>query len=240
MNPFHRRVGSPASLPRSLATTAGDTPSLGSIGTPSHNQRPTNASGQEASLDLGALEPQLPSLRARLLRHARFAVHDDGFAEDLVQDTLIVVVEQHGRRRGDASLQTWAIAILKNKVADWYRSPARRRMVQLSAEDDRLDDAMDALYDSDGAHVDPVPAWQQPDNHLEQRQMMSILERCVTCLPNQTGRVFMMREWLGFENAEICERLGVSAENCRMILHRARTALRVCMQRDWIRSKANV
>ena len=210
------------------------------VDTPPHDQRPTKAGDQGASLGLEALEPQLAALRVRLLRHARFAVRDDSLAEDLVQDTLIAVMEQHGRRRGDASLQTWAIAILKNKVADWYRSPARRRMVQLSAEDDKLEDVIDALYDADGAHIDPIPAWQQPDNHLEQRQMMTILERCVSCLPRQTGRVFMMREWLGFENAEICERLGVSAENCRMILHRARTALRVCMQRDWIRNRANV
>ena len=232
MTLFHRRDGGPASGPRAMAATAVDTPP--------HDQRPTKAGDQGASLGLEALEPQLAALRVRLLRHARFAVHDDSLAEDLVQDTLIAVMEQHGRRRGDASLQTWAIAILKNKVADWYRSPTRRRMVQLSADDDKLEDVIDALYDADGAHVDPVPAWQQPDNHLEQRQMMSILERCVSCLPRQTGRVFMMREWLGFENAEICERVGVSAENCRMILHRARTALRVCMQRDWIRNKANL
>lgn len=223
-----------------MAATAVDPPPLGSIGTSPHGLRPTAAGGPGADFGRRALESQLPDLRARLLRHAKFAVHDDGLAEDLVQDTLIAVVEHHTKRRGDASLQTWAIAILKNKVADWYRSPTRRRMVQLSAEDEKLNDAIDALYDAEGAHVEPIPAWQQPDNHLEQRQMMTILERCVSCLPRQTGRVFMMREWLGFENAEICERVGVSAENCRMILHRARTVLRVCMQRDWIGKKVNL
>lgn len=188
--------------------------------------------------DAADLEAQLPQLRQRLLRHARFAVHDDSLAEDLVQDTLIAVVEQHARRRGDSSLVTWSVAILKNKVADWYRSPTRRRMVQFKADDDAIGNAIDALYDADGAYADPVPAWQQPDNRTEQRQMMTVLERCVSCLPRQTGRVFMMREWLGFETAEICERLGVSAENCRTILHRARMSLRACMQRDWLGGKA--
>lgn len=187
-----------------------------------------------------ALAAQLPPLRARLLRHARFALHDDSLAEDLVQDTLIAVFEQHERRRGDASLVTWATAILKNKIADWYRAPARKRMVQFQADDGRLDDAIDALYDAEGAYTEPIPAWQQPDNRTEQRQMMTVLERCVSCLPRQTGRVFMMREWLGFETAEICERVGVSADNCRTILHRARMALRQCMQRDWIGNKASV
>ena len=196
---------------------------------------PTPAPGDSA-----ALEAQLPQLRQRLLRHARFAVHDDSLAEDLVQDTLIAVMEQHSRRRGESSLVTWSVAILKNKVADWYRSPVRRRMVQFKSDDDSIGEAIDALYDADGAYADPVPAWQQPDNRTEQRQMMTVLERCVSCLPRQTGRVFMMREWLGFETAEICGRLGVSAENCRTILHRARMALRACMQRDWIGEKAGV
>lgn len=184
------------------------------------------------------LAAQLAALRLRLLRHARFAVHDHSLAEDLVQDTLIAVVEQHAKRRGDASLATWATAILKNKVADWYRSPSRKRMVQLNEDDSRLEESTDALYGSNGAYIDPVPAWQQPENREEQRQMMTVLERCVSCLPRQTGRVFMMREWLGFETAEICERTAISADNCRTILHRARTALRDCMQRDWIHDKA--
>lgn len=186
------------------------------------------------------LDAQLPALRQRLLRHARYALHDASLAEDLVQDTLMAVVEQHAKHRGVATLLTWAMAILKNKVADWYRSPARRRMVQFSADDDKHDDAIDALYDADGAYTDPIPTWQQPDNHMEQRQMMHLLERCVDTLPRQTGRVFMMREWLGFETAEICERVGVSADNCRTIMHRARMALRECMQRDWLNNKARV
>lgn len=198
-----------------------------------------SADATSAFAGMQLLEPELPALRQRLLRHARLAVSDYALAEDLVQDTLIAVVEQYSGRRGEASLSTWGIAILKNKVADWYRSPTRRRMVQMSAEDDRLEDTVDALFQINGVYVDPVPAWQQPENREEQRQMMTVLEHCLAGLPQQTGRVFMMREWLGFETTEICERLKVSAENCRTILHRARTALRICMQHKWIDAKAN-
>lgn len=204
----------------------------------SSSTRPTAAPEAEgAAGPSAALEAQLAPLRVKLLRHAQFAVHDDSLAEDLVQDTLIAVMEHYGTRRGDASLATWATAILKNKVADWYRSPTRKRMVQLTTEDEGVDDAIDALYNADGAYTEAVPAWQQPDNRTEQKQMMTVLDRCLACLPRQTGRVFMMREWLGFETAEICQRAGISADNCRMVLHRARMALRQCMQRDWIGKK---
>lgn len=196
---------------------------------------PPPAAGRGA---FSRLEAELPLLRQRLLRHARFAVSDAGQAEDLVQEALIAVVEQQQRHRGEASLATWAIAILKNKIADWYRAPQQRRVVSLTPEDEALGEALEAQFDPGGGWAEPVPAWQQPENREEQRQMRGALERCLAALPAQTGRVFMMREWLGFETAEICERLGLSAENCRTILFRARSALRVCMETRWLGRKA--
>jgi len=178
------------------------------------------------------IETELPALRQRLLRHARFALHDASLAEDLVQDTLIVVIEQQDRRRGEASLATWATAILKHKIADWYRSPSRRQLQQLTSEDEQLDQRTEARFDP--SRPDVAQTSQQPENREEQRQLMTALERCLGCLSRQTERVFMMREWLGFETAEICQRAGISAENCRTLLHRARTALRGCMKRGGI------
>lgn len=199
---------------------------------------PPAASANAVPADRAIFEHALPALRMRLLRHAKFALSDEGLAEDLVQDTLIVAMEKFRDRRGDASLTTWATAILKNRIADWYRSPAQRRTVELDRDDDELGRSLEAQYDVHGAYADAVPAWQQPDNSMEQRQMMTVLEKCVGCLPRQTGRIFMMREWLGFETAEICERANISAANCRTILHRARMVLRGCMQRDWVGEKA--
>lgn len=117
------------------------------------------AAGPAATSPAGeTLEEALPVLRERLLRHARFAVHDRGLAEDLVQETLIAVLERHAQRRGEATLLTWSTAILRNKVADWYRSPNRQRMVQMTADEGTLDESIDALYSANGSYVEPVPA----------------------------------------------------------------------------------
>ena len=59
-------------------------------------------------MDTTLLESELPALRQRLMRQARLAVHDSAHAEDLVQDTLIAVVQQAATYRGDAALSTWA------------------------------------------------------------------------------------------------------------------------------------
>ena len=174
-------------------------------------------------------DPWTP-LRRRLIRHARMVVHEPALAEDLAQETLVSVLESAQAHRGDASLATWATAILKNKIADWYRSPhQRRRVYHANDEAETEGDPTEGLFSEQGSYLEPVPAWQQPEGREAQRQIMSTLEICLRCLPAQTGRVFMMREWLGFETSEICERLGLTADNCRMVLHRARMGLRKCM-----------
>jgi RNA polymerase sigma-70 factor (ECF subfamily) len=178
-------------------------------------------------------EAELGALRRLLLRRARHALPDAALAEDLVQDTLIDVLQGAARWRGDASLGTWASAILKHKVADWYRAAARRVTVPLGDDDALLANEVDASFDAHGAWAAPVPAWQQPEQTEERRQLMHALERCVRRLPAQTARVFMMREWLGFETDEIAMRTGLGGDNVRQILHRARMGLRACMHRSW-------
>ena len=187
----------------------------------------------ESNLELD-VEAALPELRRRLMRQARMAVHDSALAEDLVQDTLIVALQQWSTHRGDATRSTWAISILRHKVADWYRSPAARRETQMpDAGETAFDAALAEQFDETGHWRETVPVWQQPDNRAESRQMMQTLEGCLSCLPAQTRRVFMMREWLGFETDEIRAQLGLSADNVRTILHRARMSLRECMQQRW-------
>jgi RNA polymerase sigma-70 factor (ECF subfamily) len=180
------------------------------------------------------LEAALPELRRRLLRQARLAVPDAAHAEDLVQDTLLAVLQQAPTWRGDAALSTWAISILRHKVADWYRSPTARREVQLPDSDEAaIDDALAAQFDESGHWREAVPAWQQPEGELERKQMAQVMEALLATLPPQTRRVLMMREWLGFETDEIRVQLGLSADNVRQTLHRARMLLRDGMQRRW-------
>lgn len=201
---------------------------------------PTAPAQSPAAPPVTLSDRELTVLRQRLLRQARLAVSDAAQAEDLVQDTLVAVLRQGAGYRGDAALSTWAISILRHKVADWYRSPTVRREVQLPDRegDDTaaLDEALAASFDASGGWREPVPEWQQPDHQAERKQMMLVLEGCMSCLPAQTRRVFVMREWLGFESDEIRTRLGLSADNIRTILHRARMALRDCMQRRWLGS----
>lgn len=183
---------------------------------------------ERATRTAQSLEHELPALRRCLMRMARLSVRDRGAAEDLVHDALVSVVERHSTWRGDCSLQTWATAIFRNKVADWHRASARRGLLQTEADGAPEDSSDDAPDPGDGAAR--IPSWQQPENLVERRQLAVAMARCAQCLPARSRRVFEMRDWLGLETDEICHLLGVSAENCRTMLHRARTTLRACLE----------
>lgn len=192
---------------------------------------------------IGAAEAVSPhefaELRPKLIRYARLLLRDTSIAEDIVQDTLLAVFERRQQHNGAASLHTWATAILKNKVADWYRSPDRTRMVSLDSDDEDTGNSLEKLFNEQGEHLAPVHAWQQPDAQLEQQQLKNVLGQCVERLAGLQATAFMMREWLGFDTSEVAERLGISAENCRMLLHRSRLSLRGCLQVRWY-AKAGV
>lgn len=91
----------------------------------------------------------------------------------------------------------------------------------------------DALFDRRGHWQEDVAAWEQPEDSLGRKQFVAALEACLRALPERTARVFMMREHLGLETAEICKELAITPTHCWVMLHRARMALRLCLQTNW-------
>lgn len=173
----------------------------------------------------------LAELRARLVRYARLLTRDAATAEDLVQDTLVAVYQRRSAPRGEASITTWAIGILKHKSADWWRSPESRWATNLDVED--RDDPLDAMCrdcEHLGSCVSPAV---EPDVVLERHELAAAIARCASRLSVVGAQVFILHECLGLDTAEVCVQLGLSPANCRMLLHRARASLRRCLEHDW-------
>jgi RNA polymerase sigma-70 factor, ECF subfamily len=171
----------------------------------------------------------IADLRHYLLRYARLQLRDDAAAEDVVQDTLLAVHQSQENFRGDAHKRTWAAAILKNKLMDALRSKYRNK-VQVSSDEAAHDDAFDGLFSADGHWAEPVPEWKTPHGNLERDQLRAALETCLGKLPPNTGRVFMLREWMGYELTEVCGEFKMSADAVRQTMHRARMLMRSCLQ----------
>lgn len=178
----------------------------------------------------------LNSVRGDLVRFARLQLGNDDEAEDAVQEALAGALKNAQSFRAEAALKTWVIAILKNKVADILRQRANRPVnaSQLLTEDGQ---AYPAVFDRRGMwHTEDRPsAWEDPEAALHSEQFLTIFDACLNQLPAQQGRVFMMREIVELETQAICDELGLSTTNVHVILHRARLALRRCLEHHWFR-----
>jgi RNA polymerase sigma-70 factor (ECF subfamily) len=179
-----------------------------------------------------SLESELADLHKPLLRFAQLQLRNDSMAEDVVSETLLAILEKPDNFEGRSNLRTYATGILKFKIIDVLRKRGREVHVE-PLDDQSMDDALDALFAKDGHWQEPPAVWQQPEKSLEQRQFFEKLQVCVDRLPAKTGRVFMMREWLEKDVDEICTELGITANNCGVMLYRARMQLRDCLDRNW-------
>ncbi len=178
----------------------------------------------------------LRALRPGMIRFARLQLRDDQLAEDVVQDALIAAMAGAKGFAGRAAFNTWVLAILRNKIADAIR--LRSRSINISAlapEEEGLDQAFEALF-KPNAHWSPQSRprdWGDPEASLQRDQFWIVFEACLKHLPENTARIFMMREFLEFDTSEICKELAISSGNCHVILHRARNALRSCLEESW-------
>jgi len=64
-----------------------------------------------------------------------------------------------------------------------------------------------------------------------------VLKGCLSRLPLKVAQSFVMREIDGVSSEEICKDLGVTPNNVWVMLHRARMALRRCLELHWFNNK---
>jgi len=159
-------------------------------------------------------------------------LRDAAAAEDAVQEALLAALAGEANFAARSGLRTWLTGILKHKIVDTIRRQSRERPV---SDQDADADAreFDGLFDERGHWETPPEAWEQPEGALGQKQFLAALEACLRALPERTAQAFMMREHLGCETAEICKELGITATHCWVMLHRARMALRLCLEKNW-------
>jgi RNA polymerase sigma-70 factor (TIGR02943 family) len=170
------------------------------------------------------------ALRPQLMRFARAQLRNDAWAEDAVGDTVLAALAKPQAFAGQSQLKTWLVGILKHKLVDQIRRHGRE--VSITTDEDAQD--VDALLFNDGGMWREAPAeWGDPEATLGQREFFEVLEVCVEMLPGVQGRIFMMREWLELETAEICKELQITPTNAWVLLHRARLRLQSCLQERW-------
>lgn len=172
--------------------------------------------------------------RAFLLRLARLQLRSEADAEDAVQDTLLGALKGWHGYAGTASVRSWLTGILRFKIIDIIRARRMAPLQEAAAAEEADGFSIDALFTADDAwHPDVFVDTVCAETQAAQRQLLTIVELCMARLPEQTARLFLMREYLGLELAEIEQGAAISAGNLRVVLYRARMRLRECTVRAW-------
>ena len=178
----------------------------------------------------------IAQLRRDMLKFAHLQLRNENVAEDVVQEALAAAFAGARDFEGRSAAKTWVFAILRNKIVDHIRQQSRTTNISaLSPQEEGLDEAFDALFKAN-AHWAPdtrPKAWGNPEESLRQQRFWDVFDACLKYLPDNMARVFMMREFLEFETPEVCRELNISTSNCNVILHRARNALRSCLNKSW-------
>jgi RNA polymerase sigma-70 factor (ECF subfamily) len=173
-----------------------------------------------------------------LFGYALRRVADTETAKDLVQETLLAAWRSADRFAGKATERTWLFRILRNKIADHYRGSRPEFSVDALNELARLEEQQ---FNRTGLHAGAwakaaAPAeWPEGSQAMEQSEFWDVVHNCTTKLPPHTRTAFLMREMDGHSSEEICETLGIKRNHLGVLLHRARLALRRCLELNWFK-----
>jgi RNA polymerase sigma-70 factor (ECF subfamily) len=94
-------------------------------------------------------------------------------------------------------------------------------------------------------HFDAMGKWKtgpakwasDPEQLLEQKSFLDIVKKCIQELPIKQARVLASRELEGETTQTICKVFNISTTNCWVILHRARSLMRKCIEINWLKKR---
>ena len=143
----------------------------------------------------------------RLFRTTRAILRDDDAAEDAMQEAYLRAFAKLDQFAGEAKFSTWLTRIAV------YEALGRLRK---SKCEEKLDETMDVE--------------DNPERAAYGRELQSAIEQAVDSLPPMYRTIFVMREMNELSVAETADCLGITQENVKTRLHRARTLLQTRLE----------
>jgi RNA polymerase sigma-70 factor (ECF subfamily) len=174
--------------------------------------------------ETGLFEILMRRYNQRLFRVARGIAQADADAEDIVQQGYVSAYTNLAQFGGAASFSTWLTRIVINEALARTRRRIRLAEVDIEEQDD----------------VTPFKAQTAtPEDQVARRETAVLLETAVDQLPEAYRLVFMMREVEQLSVAETAACLGLSEENVKVRLHRAKAMLREALYAQMERASSD-
>jgi RNA polymerase sigma-70 factor (ECF subfamily) len=180
-----------------------------------------------------------------LLRTARGYVASPEAAEDVVQETWIAVIRGIHRFEGRSTLRTWVYRILVN-IAKTHGVKESRTLPWSSLSADDTGPTVDpgrfqGPDEPYPGHWRRFPdAWPSPEAEVVWREARAMVDSVLADLPHRQRLVITLRDVDGYSSEEVCSILDITAANQRVLLHRARAAVRQRLEDYFTTSGAGV
>ncbi|MEN6438897.1 MAG: RNA polymerase sigma factor [Syntrophobacter sp.] len=145
----------------------------------------------------------------RVRRYILGSVRDEWAADDLTQDTFIRVQQNLKTLQDTSKLTSWIFRIAHNLCLDHFRN--QKKTVPIEGA---LTEAKDLFKEA------------MVQKRLEQSEMSACIQDVVRHLPESFRSVIMLFDMAELSHREVAETLGITVENVKVRLHRARKELR--------------
>ena len=167
--------------------------------------------GDSLARDAGFAKLRPKLLRAIASKLKAMLQVDDSFIEDVVQETLIVVMEKLDTFRGDSAFFTWVCAIAVRQAMAQVR---RKRWSDYS---------LDALSADDV--FEPPAAPGDFTERVEDREVLDMVKSSIDSALTSKQRTALLAEIDGMTADEIARRYGTTCGAVYKLTHDARRAL---------------
>ena len=135
-------------------------------------------------------------------RFFRNKVNEDDIA-DLVQRTFMACVERPDRFRGDSRFRTYLLGVARNLLREHYRASARHRHQDVDA-------------------LSVIDLGAGPSTLIGAKEEQRLLLAALRSVPLESQMILELYFWERLTGAEIATVLGLSEDNARTRLRRAR------------------
>jgi len=190
--------------------------------------------------DEGAFSWLLDRYHAPLHRTARLYVATDAHAEEVVQETWLAVLQGIDRFEQRSSLKTWLYRILMNIART--RGVREARSIPFSSAGGALDGGAEPTFNPDRFRPPDDPDWpghwaafpldweHEPESRLLAGETLALVGAAIERLPAAQREVLTLRDVDGWTSVEVCNALGLTETNQRVLLHRGRAKVRRALE----------
>jgi RNA polymerase sigma-70 factor (ECF subfamily) len=180
-----------------------------------------------------------------MVRLAVSYVRDIRIAEEVVQDVWVGVLRGVHRFEGRSSLKTWIFRILTNCAKSRGKHEGNYRLfadygnfvkADNMPDDDEYATTLAQYFDpSEGEWLDHWLDFPQqwpslPEEQAIWQEIQACVRQRIDQLPPNQRAVITLRDLEGWTAHEVCTTLEISQENQRILLHRARSKVRLALE----------